>query len=254
MLRRGRLTIQVDMQAQTEQLSFLDLLPSVKPQGKNAYLARLDQFKREMLEKPKFNLISLFCGGGGLDLGLGFAGFGSLVASDVAPAFVDTVTKNLPHVKGLAEDAMQLTSSTLRNLANTRDIDLVAAGPPCQAFSILGKRNALDDPRGKLALKYFELIAAIQPKAFLFENVPGLLTVNKGADWKRLYEHAHTVTGYHIHFTKLNAASFGIPQYRERVVLVGFREARIQFQFPNVSSSLGTLKLIPESNMYVPSS
>lgn len=198
----------------------------------NPFLDRLDSFTFDRLKTPKYKLISLFCGGGGLDLGLGFAGFESLVVSDLVPAFVDTVTHNLPFAKGLSIDALKLTGSQLIELANTQSIDLVAAGPPCQAFSILGRRGALDDPRGKLALKYFELVKEISPKAFLFENVPGLLTVNKGLDWQRLIDFAIKVTGYNLHFTKLNAVNFGIPQFRERVIVVGFKE-NLKFSFPS---------------------
>lgn len=247
------MTLQVSRIPKIEQLSLFDALQPILPKGnRNAYLVRLDQFKRELLENPLYNLISLFCGGGGLDLGLGFAGFGSLVASDVAPAFVETVVKNLPHVRGLSEDAMQLKQDILCKLAGTEKIDLVAAGPPCQAFSILGKRNALEDPRGMLALKYFELIAAIRPRAFLFENVPGLLMVNKGADWRRLYEYAEKVTGYHLYHTKLNAVFFGIPQYRERVVLVGFRE-KTDFQFPSVPTGPKSNELAEAAGLLTPS-
>lgn len=199
----------------------------------NVYLRRLNAFDRKLLETPRFSLISLFCGGGGLDLGLGFAGFGTLVASDIAPAFVETVVNNLPHAKGCVEDAMNLTADRLFTLAGTDDVDLVAAGPPCQAFSILGRRGALADPRGKLTMRYFELIAAIRPRAFLFENVPGLLTVNRGLDWKQLFEYAKSTTGYHLYAARLNAVTFGIPQIRERVFLIGFRE-EAPFDFPCV--------------------
>lgn len=197
----------------------------------NPYLERLNSFSYEKLCAPKFKLISLFCGGGGLDLGLGFAGFESLVVSDLIPSFVNTVTHNMPFAKGLSEDALKLTGEKLLKLAGTEEIDLVAAGPPCQAFSILGRRGALNDPRGKLALKYFELVNEIKPKAFLFENVPGLLTVNKGLDWKHLIDFAKDITGYHLYYTKLNAVNFGIPQFRERVVVVGFRN-KVDFEFP----------------------
>jgi DNA (cytosine-5)-methyltransferase 1 len=197
----------------------------------NPYLHRLSTFRKHLLDDPPFKLISLFCGGGGMDVGLSFAGFGTRVASDVAPAFVDTVTANLPHANGCKEDALSLTRERLLDLAGDSEIDLVAAGPPCQSFSILGRRGALDDPRGKLALKYFDLIAAIRPRAFIFENVPGLLTVNKGEDWRRLVRYATKATGYTIFPGKLNAATFGIPQFRERVFLVGFREPA-SFEFP----------------------
>src|SRR5581483_10595884 len=171
----------------------------VKNREQNSYLLRLGAFKKELTENSTYNLISLFCGGGGLDLGLNFAGFGTLIASDVAPAFVDTVVHNLPHAKECKDDALQLTKEKLCQLAGTTKIDLVAAGPPCQSFSILGQRGALEDPRGKLALKYFDLIAAIEPKAFLFENVPGLLSVNDGEDWRTLVAYAKKKTKYTLH-------------------------------------------------------
>ncbi len=209
---------------------------------RNPYLRRLDDFTSEHLTTPSYNLISLFCGGGGLDLGLGFAGFASLVVSDLAPVYVETVSANLPHAKPLPKDAMQLTAEELLNLAGTNNIDMVAAGPPCQAFSILGRRGALDDPRGKLALKYFELVADIRPRAFLFENVPGLLSTNKGADWDHLLQYAKDKTGYNIFWTKLNASSFGIPQSRERVVVIGFRD-EVSFDFPIGPTGVGADEL-----------
>jgi DNA (cytosine-5)-methyltransferase 1 len=209
-----------------------------KPGANNAYLARLGAFKRDLLENPPFTLVSLFCGGGGLDLGLSFAGFGTRVASDIAPAFVDSVVTNLPHAKACKDDALELTKEKLCKLAGTTKIDLVAAGPPCQSFSILGQRGALADPRGKLALKYFDLIADIKPKAFLFENVPGILTVNKGEDWRTLAAYAKKKTGYYLHVARLNAVNFGIPQVRERVLLVGLRQD-VPFEFPTVPSGPG---------------
>ena len=199
----------------------------------NPYLRRLRAFKKNLLEKPPHTLISLFCGGGGLDLGLSFAGFGTRVASDVAPAFVDSVVTNLPHAKACKDDALELTSEKLCGLAGTSTIDLVAAGPPCQSFSVLGRRGALADPRGMLALKYFDLIAEIKPKAFLFENVPGLLSTNQGEDWRTLVAYARKATGYYFHSVRLNAVDFGIPQFRERVILVGLRQD-VTFEFPTM--------------------
>lgn len=208
-----------------------DLDDETDTSAANPYLVRLSAFSKRLIQNPPFNLISLFCGGGGLDLGLNFAGFGTRVASDVASAFVDSVVANLPHAKACKEDALKLSKSKLCGLAGTTKIDLVAAGPPCQSFSVLGRRGALADPRGKLALKYFDLIAEIRPRAFLFENVPGLLSVNKGEDWRKLIKYAKEKTGYYLHPARLNAVSFGVPQFRERVMIVGLRQD-VHFEFP----------------------
>ena len=144
---------------------------------------------------------------------------------------------------GSGAPPLELTKDKLCALAGSNEIDLVCAGPPCQSFSILGQRGALADPRGKLALKYFDLIADIKPKAFIFENVPGLLTVNKGEDWKTLAAYAKQKTGYHLHVARLNAVDFGIPQMRERVILVGLRQD-VFFEFPTLPSGPGSAGII----------
>lgn len=204
---------------EVQQLSFLPRDTS----DNNIYLKRLETFQPTQKHEYRFNCISLFSGGGGMDLGLSFAGFKSLVVSDVNDVFISTIKHNLPHVNAYTADAMALTGNILLNLAGNNDIDLMVAGPPCQSFSILGKRKALDDPRGKLTVKYFDLIAEVRPKAFIFENVPGMLTVDGGKVWKNLLSLAKETTGYNIYFSKLNAVNYGIPQIRERIVLVGFR-------------------------------
>lgn len=188
----------------------------------NIYLQRLNSFRKEV--EYKYNCISLFSGGGGLDLGAHFAGFKSLLVSDLIPAYTETIKANLPHVFVYNDDAMDLTAEKIRGLANVDgDVDLIIAGPPCQAFSIMGKRQSLDDPRGRLTIKYFELVSGLRPKVFMFENVPGLMTVNHGADFTNLLEFIEHETGYQLYKTKLNASNFGIPQERERVFIIGFR-------------------------------
>jgi len=199
----------------------------------NSYLKRLNSFKPA--DEYELNCISLFSGGGGLDLGAHFAGFKSLLVSDISPAYTQTIKHNLPHVNVYNDDVMELTPSLIRELSGINgDIDLIIAGPPCQSFSIMGKRQSLNDPRGKLTIKYFELLAELRPKAFIFENVSGLMTVNKGDDFNNLLTHLHEITGYVIYNSALNAVNFGVPQYRERLFIVGFRPDvhNTDFTFP----------------------
>lgn len=189
--------------------------------NENYYLKRLNSFGRDVVYK--YTCISLFSGGGGLDLGVNLAGFRSVLVSDLIPAYISTIKHNFPQVITYTKDATNLTAKELLQLTHVPEIDLMIAGPPCQSFSILGQRKALDDPRGKLTIKYFELISDVKPKSFIFENVPGLLTVNKGRDFKNLFAFAQEKTGYTLFTTRLNAMQFGIPQSRERVFIVGFR-------------------------------
>jgi len=189
----------------------------------NPYLKRLNSFGRR--RPTNLTCISLFSGGGGLDLGAYLARFRTLLASDIKPAFIETIHHNLPNVNIYSDDAMELTPEILREISTLgeADLDLMIAGPPCQSFSILGRRRALNDPRGQLTVKYIELVAGMQPKAFVFENVPGLLTVNNGDDFRNLWEYMQETTGYTLFMRRCNAYEYGIPQSRERVIIVGFR-------------------------------
>lgn len=199
----------------------------------NIYLRHLNSFPES--SSYNYNCISLFSGGGGLDLGAHFAGFKSLLVSDIMPQYTETIKTNIPHVCVYNDDAMDLSPEKIREMASVDgDIDLIIAGPPCQAFSIIGKRKSLNDPRGQLTIKYFELVAGLRPKAFVFENVPGLMTVNKGEDFNNLLNFINETTGYQIFIKKLNAADFGVPQYRERIFIVGFRPdiTSDMFEFP----------------------
>lgn len=212
----------------------------------NIYLQHLGSFPKSATYTH--NCISLFSGGGGLDLGAHFAGFKSMLVSDIIPQYTETIRHNLPHVKVYNDDAMELTPEKIREIAAVEgDVDLIIAGPPCQAFSIIGKRKSLDDPRGQLTIKYFELVAGLRPKAFVFENVPGLMTVNKGTDFNNLLSFIKETTGYNISIKKLNAADFGVPQYRERIFIVGFRSDIISDMFEFPSNPTGIYgKALPE--------
>lgn len=215
----------------------------------NPYLQHLNAIKQK--HKCKYNCVSLFSGGGGLDLGAYRAGFESRFVSDLMVSYTATIKRNLPHVKVYNDDAMKLTPEKIREISGiTGDVDLTIAGPPCQSFSILGSRKALKDPRGKLTIKYFELIAGLRPKAFLFENVPGLLNVNDGRDFRNLWKFINKTTGYTLYKSVLKATDFGVPQIRERLFIIGFRPDidASAFRFPEkatVAKGLDFPKVVP---------
>ena len=191
-------------------------------QQRNEFLEELDTLS---IPKRKNGLgyVSVFCGGGGLDLGFTAAGYKPLFSSDVVPYFCETVHNNLGKHIVEAHDITKLSGTTVLERVGGL-VDVVIGGPPCQSFSILGSRKSTEDPRGQLAYEYARFIKEIEPRSFLFENVPGILTVNKGKDWQELLTFFETETGYHIKWTKLNAVWFGVPQYRQRIIAVGFRD------------------------------
>lgn len=188
----------------------------------NPYLQHLNSFPKN--KKCGHTCVSLFSGGGGLDLGAHFAGFKSLFVSDLMPTYTKTIKRNIPSVQVYNDDAMALTADKIKKLAGIDcSPDITIAGPPCQAFSILGSRKSMDDPRGLLTPKYFELVVGLQPKAFLFENVPGLLSVNGGKDFENLWKYIEKTTGYTLFKQVVKATTCGVPQLRERLIIVGFR-------------------------------
>ena len=119
-------------------------------------------------------------------------------------------------------------------------IDLLVGGSPCQSFSMVGKRGGLEDLRGLLVYEFIRIIKESQPKIFIFENVKGLLSHNSGKTWEVLRE-AFNDLGYSIHARVLNAKDFGIPQNRERLFVVGFKNKQ-KFEFPNQMSLEITMK------------
>ncbi|WP_157943352.1 DNA cytosine methyltransferase [Nostoc sp. CENA543] len=211
----------------------------------NFYLNSLNSLRLSSRNNKDLTAISLFSGGGGLDLGLSLAGFYFKYANDEVKYYCDTIAHNFPDCITEAKDVRELKGLEIKKLINSNNIALIAGGPPCQSFSILGKRESFTDLRGQLVFEYIRLINEIKPKAFVFENVPGLLTLNKGKDWEKLYYHFKSETGYDIHTDILNAADYGVPQIRKRLFVVGFIQPA-EFQFPKPlyrdSSSLDLLE------------
>ena len=162
-------------------------------------------------------------------MGFTLAGFSPAFSTDIDERFCKTINHNLPGHVVEPHDMNELTGEYV--LSKTGKFDMVIGGPPCQSFSILGSRGSVNDPRGLLVYEYAHFIRDTKPQAFLFENVPGILSVNKGDDWQRMVDYFKEETSYNITWTKLNSAMFGVPQYRERVFLVGFRD-KVDFKWP----------------------
>lgn len=110
-------------------------------------------------------------------------------------------------------------------------VDILVGGAPCQAFSMVGKRKGFDDTRGTLFREYARIIKECKPKVFIFENVKGMLSHDKGNTWEVIHNTFKEYCGYDIHFRVLNSRDYGIPQNRERLFCVGFRK-KTNFKFP----------------------
>lgn len=110
-------------------------------------------------------------------------------------------------------------------------VDIIIGGSPCQAFSMVGKRKGLEDVRGTLFYDFARVVQDSQPKVFIFENVKGLLSHDKGRTWS-IVKDVFNDLGYKIHTQILNSKDYGIPQHRERIFVIGFKDHKIKFDFP----------------------
>ena len=170
----------------------------------------------------KIKIVDLFAGVGGLSYGFAHDEcFEIVAANEILPNMAKAYELNHPSVKMYNRDIKDFGISDLsQDLGiQKKDIDLVIGGPPCQAYSTVGKRLA-DDPRGQLFQEYYRVLQELDPTAFIFENVKGLLSMQKGELFKTILE-LFASLGYRVEHKLLNAADFGTPQIRERVIVVG---------------------------------
>ena len=126
-------------------------------------------------------------------------------------------------------------------------VDLFVGGSPCQSFSMVGKRRGLEDPRGLLIYEFARLVKEIKPKVFIYENVKGLLSHQKSETWEKLKEE-FTSTGYRFFYAVLNAEDYGIPQHRERLFVIGFKNPKTNFGFPEQKTLDITMQDLLEDN------
>jgi DNA (cytosine-5)-methyltransferase 1 len=179
--------------------------------------------------------LSLFSGGGGLDIAFHDCGFEIVQMIELEAKYVQTLIQNSQPGKWL-ENAKALCID-IRAFFPTPDlnVDFIIGGPPCQSFSAAGRRAAgvagTSDSRGTLFQEYVRILKTLQPKGFLFENVYGITGAQNGEAWKEI-QTAFQEAGYTIHFRILDAADYGVPQHRERLFIVGHRVGSYQFPYP----------------------
>lgn len=167
-----------------------------------------------------YKVVDLFAGVGGLSYGFSTCPqFEIVAANEIEHDISVAYTLNHPNVKMLNCSISDLTSEMLSEATGGQKIDLVIGGPPCQSYSTLGKRQM--DGRANLFLEYKRVLQILKPRAFLFENVSGLLSMDKGRLFPKIQEEFRSI-GYNVKFKLLDAANYGVPQHRERVILVGF--------------------------------
>jgi DNA (cytosine-5)-methyltransferase 1 len=184
------------------------------------------------MKKP---IVVSFCSGSlGLDIGLERAGFETVLASEIDRDAVNTIRANRPHLRVIG-DLRHYTAAQVRaaaRIGNKDIIDLVVGGPPCQSFSTAGKHQGLDDPRGQVLLKFVELAIELGPRYVVVENVRGLMLNSAFDRVLGMFGDADYVVSWNLY----DAAYFGVPQRRERVIIVASRDGRVPHLTPTHSN------------------
>ena len=166
----------------------------------------------------KLTAVDLFSGGGGLSEGLRQAGFDVTSAVEVDFNAISTYQANHPDTKVISTDIRLLASSVIREILGERQLDLLAACPPCQGFSTLTRAKKNEDPRNKLITEVSRLIKDLLPKTIMIENVPGL--ISRGESYLSDFLKTLDTLGYKYNFSVLQVADYGVPQMRKRFVLL----------------------------------
>lgn len=189
----------------------------------------------------KLKVASLFCGCGGTDVGLlgDFEFLGNHYASnDLEIVYANDIDDNACNIFkenfGIEPDNRDIREVTSDEIP---EFDILTGGFPCQSFSIIAqnpKRLGVKDERGKLFFEMCRILREKQPKCFIAENVKGILTANKKSAFPLIIKEFEE-SGYDVSYSILNSANYGVPQKRERVIIVGFRkDLGIKFEFPDV--------------------
>jgi len=212
-----------------------------------------------------YKVVSLFCGCGGLDLGLkgGFGlpyydkafpkgGYKIVWANDFDLNATRTYRKyfgdhvvhgDIVQIMEDVKSSLKANRSLPHNFPKPGDIDVITGGFPCQPFSLAGKRKGLGDRRGKLYLAMCDAIKVLKPKAFIAENVRGLMSMN-GGDALEMIVSDLSAIGYKVSFQLYKAMEWGVPQTRERIIIVGVKKDMPEFihPLPKANSRVITLK------------
>jgi DNA (cytosine-5)-methyltransferase 1 len=182
------------------------------------------------------NIISLFSGCGGLDLGFEKAGFNISLANEFDHVICENYRINHPNTKLIEGDIRLLSKTEISNIIGI-DIAGIIGGPPCQSWSAAGSKKGIQDPRGKLFFEYIRILQEVKPVFFLAENVTGMLSNRNSITVENILK-MFDESGYSVSIYIVNAKDYGVAQERKRVFYIGFRrDLNINFVLPKGSTS-----------------
>ena len=203
---------------------------------------------RSFVTREKLKVIDLFCGCGGFSYGFQQGGFEVVFGVDIWADATKTFAHNFPNAHTLTEDILDINAEFILDKANLAEaeVDVIIGGPPCQGFSVSGKRM-IDDPRNALYKAFVNIVDEIRPKIFIMENVPGIMRLYGGRIKDEVLTDFATL-GYNMDLRLLSSENYGVPQRRKRVFFAGINTDRIKntllFPFPEGSFGEGKENVI----------
>ena len=180
----------------------------------------------------KLKVLDLFCGAGGLSCGFEMAGFNIVGGVDFEPSAIKTHERNFPGGVNFCGDIREFSNQMIAEKFPD-GVDVIIGGPPCQGFSCanMQQKDITDDPRNRLFMEFIRFVEQLRPKAFMIENVRGILTKDDGFAKKQIYK-LMDEAGYRVESQVLKASDYGVPQKRIRAVFVGIRkDLDVHFDF-----------------------
>ena len=204
-----------------------------------------------MTDNKKYNVLDLFCDCGGLSLGFKMAGFNVLLGVDNWGDALVTFKANHKESKTLCADLATLDPEDVQRQIGLQPVDVIIGGPPCQGFSIAGKR-IVEDKRNKLYKSFVKMVSYFKPAAFVLENVPNILTMGGGAVRNSIMSDFEQL-GYRVVYQVLTASNYGVPQNRKRAIFAGLLNGK-DFEYPQSSvetaiTTLEALSDLPENSI-----
>lgn len=227
--------------------------------GKAVFNSVIEHAKKLTPEKQLFHAISLFSGAGGLDIAASYSGnscakLKTYVSIEIDRDCCETLSSFYQNESCvLQQDITSIDDpvSLTENLGiKKEDVWLVYGGPPCQSFSQAGKQRGISDPRGQLIEEFLRFVEELSPRYFVMENVRGLAGINKGVLLREILEQMTTL-GYNVDYDLLNAADFGTPQLRKRLIFLGTKKEFGKAMLPHSTHSEVPNLLAPNRYMTV---
>lgn len=197
-----------------------------------------------------FKILDLFSGAGGLSKGFSMVnGFEPVVATDFNAQALETYSHNFPNADVIYGDILSNDiKEKIYNLSTERKVNMIIGGPPCQGFSNKGKKLGLKDPRNYLFLEYLDMVQKIKPEIFVIENVKSMITASKGYFIGEIKKRIKNM-GYQMNLSILTASDFGVPQKRQRAIIIAFKQNKIpKMPIPNHGKKMTVKDAISDLN------